>query len=115
MIVGVVFKNDLNSKVYFYYQGDFEVKPMDKVLVHVGDYGHIEVATVVIVATARAGGVKEMVYNGCPSYTLKTIIAPADYDALLKQMNAEFEETRCKQKEIIAKYEKLLEKVDGLA
>ena len=110
MVVGVVFNGDINSKVYFYYQGDFEVKPMHKVLVHVGCHGHIEVATVVIVAV-MAEGVREMVDQSCPSNHLKTIIAPADTDFLLKQMNAELEETRRKQEEITSKYKKLLEKV----
>lgn len=87
MVVAVVFKGDLTSKKYNYRCNDFKVRPMDKVLVPVGNYGHVEVATIVAVWLEEVDGQ----YGSIPSFDLKSVIAPADAVFLRKQMEIELE------------------------
>lgn len=108
MVVGVVFKSNFASKVYYYHPGDFDITVMDKVLVPVGDNGHIEVATVVSVMLEYVTDIAHAIRVNSP---LKTVIAPADRNVLLRQMDAELDENRRQQEEIKTKYNKLLEKV----
>lgn len=98
MIVGVVFKGNFDSKVYYYHSGAFSPKPLDKVLVPCGKFGHVEVATVVSVLSHLVRDNYDV-----PKY-LKDIIGIADYEQIKMQMEKNLTEVR-------QTYEKLLEKV----
>ena len=98
MIVSVVFNHKFDSKEYHYIDNTFGLKPFDDVLVPVGEYGHIEVATVV--ATWAA----EVHHKYGETRYLKEVIALADRDKLTEQMHKEMAEVK-------AKYDKLLSKL----
>lgn len=101
MVVSVVFKDNLAGKTYSYLADDFEVKPMDKVLVPVGNYGHVEVATVVAVWVNEV----DHVFGSVPSFDLKRVIAPADLFKILVMEAKEMDEVR-------QKYDKLISKIN---
>lgn len=98
MVVSVVFNGKLDSKEYHYQMDNNNVKLWDKVLVPVGEYGHIETATVV------AMWLHEVYYKYNPARYLKHVIAIADRRVLVEQMEKEIEQ-------IEEKYEKLLSKL----
>lgn len=101
MVVSVVFKGNFESKEYHYLAGNHNVEILDEVLVPVGEYGHIEVGTVVAMWTDKV----HHHYTECmPLKHLKQIIAIADRDKLIKQMDREVSA-------IQAKYNKLLSKL----
>jgi hypothetical protein len=100
MVAHVVFKDNLEGRAYAYLVNDFKVSPMDKVLVPVGDHGHIEVATVVAVWANEV----DYRYGDFPACRMKNIISPADRDELLKRMDAEL-------RPIEEKYGRLLSKL----
>lgn len=98
MVVAVVFKGDFGSKKYNY-RCEFNILPGDKVLVPVGNYGHVEVAHVVATWLDEVDGC----YGSIPSFDLKSIIAPADMGALIEMRGNEI-------KAIWDKYEKWFSK-----
>lgn len=100
MVVAVVFNGKLDGKKYNYRANGFPVNVLDTVLVPVGNYGHIEVATVVAVWLEEVDGQ----YGSVPSFDLKSVIAPADPVFLRKQMDIELENVQ-------EKYLKLLSKI----
>ena len=101
MVVAVVFKGNLDGKKYNYRVNGFPVNVLDRVLVPVGNYGHIEVATVVATWLDEI----DHEYGSIPLFDLKSVIAPADPVFLRKQMEIELENVQ-------EKYLKLLSKIE---
>ena len=100
MIVSVVFKHKFDSKEYQYMTDDDNIKLMDDVLVPVGEYGHIEVGTVVAMWHERVND-----KHSCfPLLGLKGVIAIANVSKLIEMMENEQEAVR-------QKYDKLLSKL----
>ena len=100
MVASVVFKGNLDSKTYNYLVEGFKVAPMDRVLVPVGNYGHVEVATVVAVWCDEVN----TRYSGC-DIQLKKIIALADREVLLDQMRDEIHGIEQKYTKLFSKLE----------
>lgn len=99
MVVAVVFKGNLEGKKYHYLVKDFHVKPKDEVLVPVGNYGHVEVATVVATWLEDV----DYEYSSIPSFDLKEVIAPANSLVLLHMMRREIDGIEQKYKKLLSK------------
>ncbi len=100
MVVSVVFNHKLGGKEYHYLLDNYECKPMDDVLVPVGEYGHIEVATVVAMWSPSVN----CRYSSFSLNEMKRVIAPADRDELTRMEEEEI-------KQIKERYDKLLSKI----
>ena len=101
MVVSVVFGHKFESKEYHYLTDYANYKLGDDVLVPVGEYGHIEVATIVAMWNVSVNSK----HSSFPFNAMKHVIAYANRDFLLEQMNAELESVE-------KKYEKLLSKLN---
>ena len=101
MVVSVVFNRKFDSKEYHYLMDDNNVKMLDEVLVPVGNFGHIEVATVVAMWDKDV----HFKHSDINPLSMKRVIALADNDKLIEMMLKELDEVH-------KKYNKLLSKVD---
>ena len=100
MVVSVVFNHKLDSKKYTYLLDGYKVNLLDDVLVPVGDYGHVEVATVV------AMFVPEISHEYCQPMFFKHVIAPASDAVLIEQMNVELDAVHEKYQKLLLKLRK---------
>lgn len=87
MIVSVVFNS---TKTYDYLANDYTLKLGDKVVVPVGNFGHLEIGRIV-------GMVGELYYEGGVSMCeMKHIIEKADRDTIMKMRSGAIKQVeRC--------------------